>query len=156
MSGLCDRCNERTSQLISIANTPEMAGATRLGYRHICSACYDDLIAEAAESEDRVEDRRAEPRIKVSIKALVEGNTSHMDPFSEEMTIEEISLSGLRIRTAREIDAGALLKLAVPAYEFEASAIVQVVWKDEGQRCLGLKLVEPHDGWEKLWRDHSK
>lgn len=156
MSGFCDRCNEKTSQLINIANTPEMAAATRLGYRHICPACYDDLLAEAGDSEEREEDRRAEPRVKVSIKALVEGNTSHMDPFNDEMTIEEISLSGLRLRTAREIDPGALLKITVPAYDFEASAIVQVVWKDEGQRCLGLKLVEPHEGWEQLWRDNSR
>src|SRR5262245_8970879 len=98
MSGLCDRCNEKTSQIINIANDPELVAATRTGYRNICPACYDDLMAESADAQRREEDRRAEPRLKVSIPARMEGNTSHMDPFADDVIVEEISPSGLRLR----------------------------------------------------------
>ncbi|HEU4388405.1 MAG TPA: PilZ domain-containing protein [Blastocatellia bacterium] len=156
MSGNCDRCAERTSQIINIANIRELAAATRLGYRNICPACYDDLLAESADAETNEEDRRSEPRVRVSIKARVEGNTSHMDPFVDDVTIDEISASGLRLRSPREIDPGTILKLSVPDYEFETNALVQVVWRDAGERWFGLKLIEPNDGWERLWNDHSE
>src|SRR5262245_49407502 len=103
MSGTCDRCNERSSHLVNIAQLPELAAVAHLGYRSVCTECYDDLLAEAGEVEEREEDRRAEARVKVSLKARVEGNTAHMDPFSDEMIIEEISPSGLRLHTAREL-----------------------------------------------------
>src|SRR5262245_40025288 len=156
MSGFCDRCNERTSHIVNIAHLPELAGVAHLGYRAVCAACYDDLLAEANEAEEkREEDRRGEDRVKVSLKARVEGNTSHLDSFSEDMMIEEISRSGLRLHTVREIEPGALLKVSVPSYDFEATAIVETVWRDEGQRSVGLKLVEPSDGWERLWHQHA-
>src|SRR5262245_26067021 len=156
MSGTCDRCNERTSHIVNIAHLPELEAIAHLGYRSVCADCYDDLLAEANEAEERSEeDRRAEPRVKVSLKARVEGNTSHLDAFSDEMNIEEISPSGLRLHTARELEPGTLLKISVPSYDFEATAIVQSVWRDEGQRSVGLKLVEPSDGWERLWHQHA-
>jgi PilZ domain-containing protein len=155
MSGICDRCNERTSHIVNIAHLPEVAGVAHLGYRQVCAACYDDLVAEANQAEERDEDRRAEPRVKVSLKARVEGNTSHLDAFSDEMNVEEISPSGLRLHTAREVEPGALLKVSVPSYDFEATAIVESVWRDGGQRSVGLKLVETSDGWEKLWQHHA-
>jgi hypothetical protein len=134
---------------------PELAGVAHLGYRQVCAACYDDLLAEASEADDREEDRRSEPRTKVSIKARVEGNTPHLAPFSDEMTIEEVSPSGLRLHTARELEPGAVLKLFVPTHDLEATAIVEAVWGDAGQRAVGLKLVEPSEGWEKLWDQHA-
>ncbi len=155
MSGLCDRCNERTSHIVNISRLPELAPVAHLGYRQVCAPCYDDLLAEATESDERDEDRRSEPRAKVSIKARVEGNTSHLEAFSDEMIIEEISLSGLRLRTAREIDAGAILKVSVPSYDFEATAIVQTVWREPGERSIGLKLIEPSEGWERLWEENK-
>jgi len=155
MSGFCDRCNERSSHIVSITRLPELAAVAHLGYRQVCAPCYDDLLAEANEAEDRDEDRRAEPRAKVSIKARVEGNTTHLEAFSDEMLIEEISPSGLRLHTVREVDPGALLKVIVPAYEFEATAIVQTVWREMGQRSVGLKLVEAGEGWETLWQQHA-
>ena len=155
MSAFCDRCNERTSHIVNIAHLPEVAAVAHLGYRQVCAPCYDDLVAEAGEVRESEEDRRAEPRVKVSLKARVEGNTSHLDPFSDEMSVEEISLSGLRLHTAREIEPGALLKVSVPSFEFEATAIVETVWRDAGERSVGLKLVEPSDGWEKLWQHHA-
>jgi hypothetical protein len=155
MSGLCDRCNEKTSHLVNISRLPELAVIAHLGYRQVCSACYDDLLAEANEAEDADEDRRAELRAKVAIKARVEGNTSHLAAFAEEMTIEEISPSGLRLHTAREVEPGTVLKVSVPSYDFDVTAIVEAVWRDGGERSIGLKLVEPSDGWLRLWDEHA-
>ena len=104
MSAFCDRCQEHTNQILKIANLPEVAAVSHLGYREVCAPCYDDLVAEASEVEGQKEDRRDEPRVKVSLKALVEGNTSHLEAFSDEMNVVEISKSGLRLETAREID----------------------------------------------------
>lgn len=155
MSAFCDRCNEHTNQILNIANLPEVAAVSHLGYRQVCAPCYDDLVAEAAEVKGQDEDRREEARVKVTLKALVEGNTSHLDAFSEEMDVVEISLSGLRLKTAREIEPGALLKVSVPSYDFEAAALVEWAAAEEGQRSIGLKLVEPDEGWEKLWQKHA-
>ena len=155
MSAFCDRCNEHTNQILKIANLPEVAAVAHLGYRQVCAPCYDDLVAEAAEINGQKEDRRAEARVKVSLKALVEGNTSHLDVFSDEMDVVEISPSGLRLQTAREIEPGALLKVSVPSYDVEAAALVEWVLPDGGQRSAGLKLVEPGEGWEKLWQQHA-
>jgi len=153
MSGLCDRCNERSSHIVNIAHLPELAAVEHLGYRMVCAPCYDDLLAEASEAKEPDEDRRAESRVKVSIKARVEGNTSHLEPFSEEMIIEEISPSGLRLHTGREIDVGTVLKVSVPSYDLEATAIVEAVWREAGERNIGLKLVEPSDAWLRLWEE---
>lgn len=155
MSGLCDRCNEKSSHLVNITRLPELAAVAHLGYRQVCAPCYDDLLAEANEVEDSDEDRRAELRAPVAIKARVEGNTSHLTPFSEEMTITEISPSGLRLHTAREVEPGTVLKVTVPAYDFDVTAIVEAVWRDSGERNVGLKLVEPSDGWLQLWDEHT-
>jgi hypothetical protein len=155
MSAFCDRCQEHTNQILKIANLPEVAAVSHLGYREVCAPCYDDLVAEAAEINEQKEDRRAEARVKVSLKALVEGNTSHLDVFSDEMDVIEISPSGLRLQTAREIEPGALLKVSVPAYVVEAAALVEWVLPDGGERSAGLKLVEPGEGWEKLWDQHA-
>jgi len=155
MSGFCDRCNERTSHIVNITQLPELAAVAHLGYRQVCAPCYDDLLAEANEAEERDEDRRSEPRVKVSLKAHVEGNTTHLDAFADEMSIEEISPSGLRLHTGRELDPGAVLKVSVPSYDFEATAIVESVWRDGGEHTIGLKLIEPSEGWEKLWQQHA-
>jgi len=155
MSGLCDRCNERTSHIVNIAHLPELAAVAHLGYRMVCAPCYDDLLAEANETEERDEDRRAESRAKVSIKARVEGNTSHLEAFSEQMTIEEISPSGLRLHTVRELEPGTVLKVSVPSYDFDVTAIVETVWREAGQSSVGLKLVEPSEGWERLWYENA-
>lgn len=155
MSGLCDRCNEKTSHLVNISRLPELAPIAHLGYRQVCAACYDDLLAEAGEAEEADEDRRSEPRARVSIRARVEGNTSHLAAFADEMTVTEISPSGLRLHTAREVEPGAVLKITVPAYDFDVTAIVEAVWSDGGERNVGLKLVEPSDSWLRLWDEHA-
>lgn len=153
MSGICDRCNEKYSHLVNIAHLPELAAVEHLGYRSVCAPCYDDLLAEANESEELDEDRRAEPRVRVSLKARIEGNTSHMDPFSDEITIEEISPSGLRLHTTRELDPGSIIKIIVAG--IDTAALVESVWRDAGQRAVGLKLVEPNEAWTNLWEQYA-
>ncbi len=155
MSGICDRCNERSSQIANITTVVELASLAHLGYRNVCNFCYDDLLAEASEIEENDDDRRNELRVKVSLKARIEGNTSHLDPFSEEMLIEEISPSGLRLHTGRSLEPGSLLKVVVPSHNVETAALVEVVWSDSGQRSVGLKLVDPSDEWLDLWDDYA-
>ncbi len=155
MSGICERCNERTSYIINITRAPELAAVAYLGYRLVCSDCYDDLLAEANEVGEQDDDRRQEDRVAVTIKALVEGNTSQMESFSEEMVIKEISLSGLRLQTTRNIEAGSILKIKIPASQVETTAIAETVWRDGTQRSIGLKLVEPNENWEDLYYDNA-
>jgi hypothetical protein len=154
MSGVCERCNERTSYIINITRLPELSAVAHLGYRQVCDACYDDLLAEANEVEEQDEDRRQDDRIVVSIKARVEGNTSNLEAFSEDMTIKDMSLSGLRLQTARDIEPGSILKILVITKDFEVTAIAESVWRDGGERSLGLKLVEASDQWEQLYFEH--
>lgn len=155
MSGICERCNERSSYIINISRATELAAVAYLGYRLVCSDCYDDLLAEANEAGDPDDDRRAEERISVSIKAIVEGNTSQMEPFSEEMVIKEMSLSGLRLQTVRNIDPGSIVKIKIASPQVETTAIAETVWRDGGLRNIGLKLVEPSESWEDLYYDNA-
>ena len=155
MSGVCDRCNEKSSQVVNITRLPELAAIAHLGYRLVCAPCYDDLLAEANEVKESDEDRRSEERVKVSIKTRVEGNTSHLAPFADDMVIEEISPSGMRLHTAREVEVGAVLKVIVPSFDFDVTAIVEVVWRDGGERAIGLKLVEASEGWQRLWEANA-
>jgi hypothetical protein len=154
MAGICDRCNEKTSQLINIAILPELRPVMHMGYRQVCSDCYDDLLEETKEA-DREAASGADSAIDVSIDARVEGNTSHLEPFSDEVLVEEITPSGLRFATSRELDTGAVLKIMVPSYGLEFTAITEAVWQDDDQNVVDLKLVEQSEGWEKLWRDYS-
>lgn len=154
MSGVCERCNERTSYIINISKATELAAVAHLGYRLVCDACYDDLLAEANDVPEEEEDRRAEDRITVTIKALVEGNTSQLEAFAEEMLVKELSPSGLRLQTARDIEPGTVVKIKVSSHNIEATAIAESIWRDGGQRYIGLKLVEPSDSWEDLYDEH--
>jgi hypothetical protein len=60
----------------------------------------------------------------------------------------------LRLRTARELEPGAVLKVVVPSHDFEATALVDVVWRESGQRRVGLKVIEPGESWERLCSQH--
>ena len=156
MSGLCDRCNERSSHIVNIAHLPELTAVAHLGYRQVCSPCYDDLLTEADDAEEQqLDDRRAEPRYKVPIKARVEGNTVHFEAFSDEMVVEEISLGGLRLHTVRELEAGTVLKVVVPSHGIEITVLVDVVWSEAGLRSVGLKLTEPSETWKALCEEHT-
>jgi hypothetical protein len=155
MAGICDRCSERTSQLINIAILPELAPIMHMGYRQVCTDCYDDLLAEAKEGGGDVSSG-ADYVIDVSIDARVEGNTSHLESFADGVMIEEITHNGLRFATSRDLDTGAVLKIIVPSYGLEFTAITESVWRDGDQNVIDLKLVEQSDGWDRLWRDYSE
>jgi hypothetical protein len=43
----------------------------------------------------------------------------------------------------------------VTSYDFDVTAIVEAVWRDAGERNVGLKLVESSDGWQRLWEEYE-
>jgi len=124
-----------------------------LGYRNVCPDCYDDLLVEAREAGPAAEGEAE--AVVVSIKAKVSGNTTHLEPFQDEAVVEEITPLGLTFATPRELDSGAILEVAVPSYGLEFTAIVEDIWEEGDQNVVDLKLVEPNEGWDKLWRDYS-
>jgi hypothetical protein len=155
MAGICDRCNEKTSRLINIAVLADLRPVMHMGYRQVCEECYDDLLAEAKEAAALTAEATADIAVEVSIDARVEGNTSHLESFNEDVLIEEITPSGLRFATSRDLETGAVLKITVPSYSLEVTAITELVWRDEGENVVDLKLVEQSEAWERLWQDHS-
>jgi len=154
MAGICDRCSEKSSQLINISIVPDLRPIMHLGYRHVCPECYDDLLDEAREAGP-VAEAESESAVVVSINAKVSGNTAHLEAFQDDTVVEEITAVGLTFATSRELDSGAILEVAVPSYNLEFTAIVEEVWQEGDQNLVDLKLVEPSDGWDKLWRDYS-
>jgi hypothetical protein len=154
MAGICDRCSEKSSQLINISIVAELRPIMHLGYRNVCPECYDDLLLEARDAGPGAE-VESESAVVVSIKARVSGNTAHLEAFQDDTIVEEITALGLTFATARDLDSGAILEVAVPSYGLEFTAIVEDVWQEGDQNFVDLKLVEPNEGWDKLWRDCS-
>src|SRR5215813_7119294 len=153
MAGICDRCSEKSSQLINISIVPDLRPIMHLGYRNVCPDCYDDLLLEARDAGPAGESESES--VVVSINARVSGNTTHLEAFQDDTVVEEITAVGLTFATSRELDSGAILEVAVPSYNLEFTAIVEEVWQEGDQNLVDLKLVEPSDGWDKLWRDYS-
>ena len=153
MAGICDRCSEKSSQLINISIVPDLRPIMHLGYRNVCPDCYDDLLVEAREAGPAAEGESE--AVVVSIKAKVSGNTAHLEAFQDEAVVEEITPVGLTFATPRELDSGAILEVAVPSYGLEFTAIVEDIWQEGDQNVVDLKLVEPNEVWDKLWRDYS-
>jgi|SRR5215467_7601462 len=154
MAGICDRCSEKSSQLINISIVAELRPIMHLGYRNVCPECYDDLLDEAREAGPASEGESES--VVVSIKAKVSGNTSHLEPFQDETVVEEITAVGLTFTTSRELDSGAILEVSVPSYGLDFTAIVEEVWQEGDQNVVDLKLVEPSEGWDKLWSDYAE
>jgi len=154
MAGICDRCSEKSSQLINIAIVAELRPIMHLGYRNVCPECYDDLLDEARDATSGT-DAQSEPAVVVSINARVSGNTSHLEPFQDEAVVEEITAAGLTFATSRDLDSGAVLEVAVPSYGLEFAAIVEDIWEEGDKNFVELKLAEPSEGWDKLWRAYS-
>ena len=155
MAGICDRCSEKSSQLINIGILTELAPVMHHGYRHVCTDCYDDLVAEARENPTPASGAGAEDTVEVSIQARVEGNTSHFEAFSDEIGIEEVGSQSLTFTTARDIEVGAILKIVIPSYDLEITAIVEEVFEEEGRNLVDLNLAEQSEGWDRLWQDCS-
>jgi hypothetical protein len=153
MAGICDRCSEKSSQLINISIVAELRPIMHLGYRNVCPECYDDLLGEAKDAGPAAEPEAES--VVVSIKARISGNTAHLEAFQDDALVEEITAVGLTFATARDLDPGAILEVAVPAYDLEFAAIVEDVWQEGDQNFVDLKLVESSEAWDKLWRDYS-
>jgi hypothetical protein len=59
----------------------------------------------------------------------------------------------LRLHTTRELDPGSIIKIIVAG--IDTAALVESVWRDAGQRAVGLKLVEPNEAWTNLWEQYA-
>jgi hypothetical protein len=155
MHTFCDRCNEVVDQPIGITRDPELAEIARdLGYRSVCSGCYDDLLAEVAEAIELhgSGDGRAEERVLAN-KALLLELADGSGPRQEVLT-EDFSASGVRVRGVHAIDPGAVVRLSTSgASDADAVAIVEAVWHEADGLHAGLRLVETSDSWAQFVRE---
>jgi hypothetical protein len=153
MQTFCDRCNEPVDHPIAIptdSDLTELAG--ELGYRSVCSGCFDDLLAEAAESRElhAEGDRRAEERIPIRLALTIEaldGSTAKQAVFADD-----VSPHGLRVRGVRDLHEGTVVRVTTDGAEgeVEALAIVELVWHDGTALHAGLHLVEASPRWDQL------
>lgn len=158
MHTFCDRCNETVDQPINVTRDPELAELARdLGYRNVCSGCYDDLLSEAAESRELHgddENRRSETRVAVSFPLRIEPADGSGEP--QEVITEDISPSGVRVRAARRLDSGSVVRIVTDGdRDHDVVAIVEVVWNDGETLHAGLRLVESSDAWTELVRQRT-
>lgn len=154
MQTFCDRCNELADHLIPIADDPELSDIARdLGYRSVCSGCYDDLVIEANESREHLaDDRRAEHRVAVEL-AIQIVPTDGGDP--QEAVTEDISENGARVRAVRGLEPGSVVRVMSSDGSAEAVAIVEVIWNDFDGMRVGLRLVEASESWAVLVRESA-
>lgn len=154
MQTYCDRCNETEDHPINIVDDAEVAElAGELGYRNVCSGCYDDLVVEARETrEQRAEDRRTKQRVAASVPIRI--GPTEGDTFEETVT-EDISEGGAQIRAFASLEPGAVVRIATGDGSVDAVALVEIVWHDGEAMRAGLKLVEPSESWNQLVRQHS-
>jgi len=153
MQLFCDRCNESVDHPIDIRSDVELAEIARdLGYRSVCSGCYDDLVVEAGETrEHQADDRRSEHRVAahVTLRVTPNGGESH------ETISEDVSDNGARVRspTGLAFDVGTVLRIECLDGGPEAVAIVETVWADGEGKHAGLRLVESSESWQELVRE---
>lgn len=158
MQTYCDRCNETVDHPIGITADPELKElALELGYRSVCSGCYDDLLAEAAESRELHGDgdRREEARIPVAISLTLEP----IDGSGERQAVvaEDISHTGVRVRGVRHLDRGSVVRLTTDGTsDVDAVAIVEIVWRDGETMHAGLHLVEESESWTRVVAEHAE
>jgi hypothetical protein len=153
MHTFCDRCNEVVDQPIGITKDPELQDIARdLGYRNVCSGCYDDLLAEVAEARELHGDgdRRMEQRVRASIMLLLEPSDGS-GPRQEVIT-EDISMRGVRVRGVSSIETGSVVRLSTEG-DADAIAIVEVVWHEVDGLHAGLRLVETSESWTQFVQD---
>ncbi|MBL8148898.1 MAG: hypothetical protein JNN15_03100 [Blastocatellia bacterium] len=157
MYGLCDSCEERADHLFDLTRLPEFKDIVRrLNYRKVCQNCYDDMYAELRQEQPDAEDRRSEKRFQIRLAFLLEGTDRHGKTFSEKVFSENISLAGVRISTILDLEVGSILKLKLPDFDFEAVAIVELVWQDGKNRSAGLKVAEANEVWKRLVKERIK
>jgi len=152
MHTFCDRCNEAADHPIGITDDPELAEIARdLGYRSVCSGCYDDLLAEVAETRELHgdDDRRSEERVPASLPLMLE--PADGSGARQEVVTEDVSPSGVRVRGVRSIATGSVVRLSTDGgADADAIAIVEVVWHEVDGLHAGLRLVETSESWRRL------
>ena len=159
MQTYCDRCNESVDHPIGITSDPElMELAKELGYRSVCAGCYDDLVAEAAESKELhgEGDRRGEDRIPVRLALTLEAVDGSVE--KQAVMAEDLSVSGIRVRGVRNLDRGTVVRVTTDSAEGEvqAVAIVELVWHDGETLHAGLHLIEASDSWSNLVSEQTE
>jgi hypothetical protein len=153
----CDRCNEVVDQPIGITKDPELAEIAKdLGYRSVCSGCYDDLVAEVAESRELhgEGDRRAEARFVTSLALFLE--PADGSGPSQQVVTDDISTNGVRVRGVSTMETGSVVRISTDGSgDADAIAIVELVWRDAAGTHAGLRLVETSESWASLVRKHA-
>src|SRR5689334_6962857 len=148
MQGFCDSCEESADHLYDLTRLAEFKDVVRrLNYRKVCQICYDDLYDEITSQEP--EDRRVQTRYPLRLRCNIEGINRDGQKFLEQTFTEDVSNSGAKIIINQEIEPGSVLTLQVPELDFEAAVIIELVWRDGGNRCAGLKIAEANEGWTK-------
>jgi hypothetical protein len=148
----CDRCNEAVDHPIGITQDPELSEIAKdLGYRSVCSGCYDDLVAEVAEMRELHGDgdRRHEPRIAASLRLCLE--PADGSGPAQEVVTDDVSTSGVRVRGVRAIEPGSVVRISADGSgDADAIAIVELVWQDDDGMHAGLRLVDASESWSRL------
>jgi hypothetical protein len=105
-------------------------------------------MAEGEEAETgRRPQRPRSPRVPVDFPVEVEGETAGGEPFRVQARAVKVSRMGATIVTDVELEVGARLRVT-PPYGRAIEAEVNGAWvdKEEGRRCVGIKLLDDN-GW---------
>jgi hypothetical protein len=157
MQTYCDRCNEGADHPIAITTDAEIAELARdLGYRSVCSGCYEDLVAEAAEARELHGDdrkQRTEERIAANLALRIE--LADGSGERQDVVTDEVSVNGVCIRPTELLECGSVVCISANgAPDVDAVAIVEVVWRDDAGLHAGLHLVETSERWAQLVERH--
>lgn len=156
MQGLCDSCEERVDHLIDITRLQEFRTVVRqMNYRKVCAICYDDLYEEVRQEQSAADERRSETRYWMRLSVVIEGTDKEGKHFCDKVFTEDVSNTGARIHTSRQLEKGAVLTMKVPELDFEAPVLVELVWQHTNGRVAGLKLTEDSSEWRKMVQERA-
>jgi hypothetical protein len=156
MRGFCDSCEENADNLFDLTRLPDFRDIVRrLNYRKVCQSCYDDLSEEVRQQDEQSAERRVETRYPLRLRIDITGVDREGHKFAEQTFTEDVSLTGTRITTSHDIEAGNVLTLNVPEFGLEAAVIVELIWHNDSKRNAGLKLVDASENWTKLIKEHA-
>ncbi len=156
MQGLCDSCEERVDHLIDLTRLQEFRTVVRrMNYRKVCSICYDDLYEEIRQEQAATDERRSETRYWMRLSIVIEGTDKEGKRFSEKVYTEDVSNTGARIHTSRQLEKGAVLTMKVPELNFETPVLVELVWQDINGKAAGLKLTEESSEWKQMVQEQA-
>lgn len=156
MQGLCDSCEERVDHLIDLTRLQEFRTVVRrMNYRKVCRICYDDLYEEIRQEQSATNERRNETRYWMRLSLVIEGTDKEGKRFSDKVYTEDVSNTGARIHTSRQLEKGAVLTMKIPELDFETPVLVELVWQDANGKAAGLKLTEDNAEWRQMVQEHA-